>query len=64
MAEKNIHKKVYNFVRDKRNNGYAIRLVADLYDELQKANAKNWLLQHENELLEHQLEMAEKYILG
>ena len=64
MDSKNLTNKVNNFVSNKKNNAYAIRLVAELYAQLIKSDAEKMALQRENEVLEHQLTIAEKYILG
>lgn len=64
MDNKELTKRVYNFTRNKKNNAYAIRLVSELYNQLSETAAENYVLQKENEILNHQLDIAEKYSLG
>ena len=64
MDNRSLVKRAEKFVANKRNHPYAIQLVNELYKSLTQVNAENAALQRENDVLEHQLATAEKYMLG
>lgn len=62
MDKDNLTNRVENYL-SRRNNRKSARLVKDLYVMLMETVIENEMLQKENSILSHQLDMAEKYIL-
>lgn len=62
MDKDNLTNRVENYLSC-RNNRKSARLVKDLYIMLMETVIENEVLQKENSILSHQLDMAEKYIL-
>jgi hypothetical protein len=62
MDKDNLTNRVENYL-SRRNNRKSARLVKDLYVMLMETVIENEVLQKENSILSHQLDMAEKYIL-
>jgi hypothetical protein len=62
MDKDNLTNRVETYL-SRRNNRKSARLVKDLYVMLMETVIENEVLQKENSILSHQLDMAEKYIL-
>lgn len=61
--DKNIIDEVNNYIADINSDEVAVEIISELYQIVMEMARENGVLEHENALLERQLNIAEAWIL-